>query len=379
MRISKIVAPELNVPKGMIDLGIGQPSMDLLPLDLLAKGAEHQFKQQQNKILAYGLGQGNGYFREVLSDFLGEKYGFGINPDHLYITNGASQGLDFICRQFTQPGDTIFAEDPSYSLALKIFSDRGLNVTGIPLGKNGLNIEILEEKIKTQTPVLLYTIPSFNNPTGFSTSNHRREQLVALSDKYDFFIVADEVYQLLAFTESPPTPMAKFIDSERVISLGSFSKILAPGLRLGWLYTHPRWIKPLVDNGLIESGGGFNPFTSAIIQSVIELGLLESHIEHLKKIYKKRKEALNSTLFKKLGKSAVFNDAKGGFFTWLRFPDDVDTEKLLINASKNGVGYLPGKYFSSQRNLNNFLRLSFAHYDELNLIKGAKRLVEAMP
>ena len=106
MHISKIVAPELNVPEGMIDLGIGQPSMDLLPLEVLSQSSEHRFQQKEVKILAYGLGRGNGYFREALSDFLGGGYGFGIEPEQLFITTGASQGLDFICRQFTMPGDT---------------------------------------------------------------------------------------------------------------------------------------------------------------------------------------------------------------------------------------------------------------------------------
>jgi 2-aminoadipate transaminase len=378
MRKSKIVAPELNIPEGIIDLGVGQPSMDLLPLALLAQAAEHRLQQDQPQILAYGLGQGNGYFREALAGFLTENYRFDVNPDHLFVTAGASQGLDFICRLFTLPGDTIFVEEPSYSLALRIFRDRRLNIIGIPMDEDGLQIEALKEALKNHSPVFLYTIPTFHNPTGRTLSESRKNRLVEMCAEHDFFIVADEVYQLLDYTDSRPTPLAKFTDSKNVLSLGSFSKILAPGLRLGWIQTHSKWIRNLVANGLIDSGGGLNPFTSAIVQSAIELGMLEKQVGDLKTKYKTRMAALNSALEENLDESVTFHNSGGGFFSWLRLPDGVDTEDLLENANTHGVGFLPGTYFSSRKQLKNYLRLSFAHYNVANLKKGAKRLAAAI-
>ena len=235
----KIVTSNFDIPPERIDLSIGQPGTSLLPLAALAQAAQHCLTQNNPYILAYGAEQGNAYFHDALAGFLSEQYNFKVDPDHLFTTAGISQGLDFICSLFTRPGDTIFVEKPTYSLALGIFADHGLNVVGLPMDENGLIIEALEEELAHQTPVFLYTIPTFHNPTGRNLSAARREKLVQLSQEHNFLIVADEVYQLLAYTGAPPSPMAKYTEAATVISLGSFSKILAPGLRLGWIQTHP--------------------------------------------------------------------------------------------------------------------------------------------
>ena len=370
----KIITSDFDIPPDMIDLGIGQPSMSLLPLASLAQAATHCLTQNNPYILAYGAEKGNGYFRGVLAEFLTEEYQLRVDPDHLFITTGASQGLDFICRLFTQPGDTVFVEKPTYSLALKIFADHRLNVVGIPMDEDGLIIGALEEKLTQETPVFFYTIPTFQNPTSRTLSETRREELVRLSRDFQFRIVSDEVYHLLSYAETPPLPMAKYTGSKMVFSLGSFSKILAPGLRLGWIQTHPELMHKLITNGVIESGGGLNPFTSAIVQSVIELGFQHQQLCHLKSTYSHRMHTLNSVLKEHLHDSVSFVDPQGGFFTWLCLPRHVDTDDLLPEANKNNVSFLPGSGFSSQRDLKNYLRLSFAYYEEHELKEGAIRL-----
>jgi DNA-binding transcriptional MocR family regulator len=370
----KIVTSNFDIPPDRIDLGIGQPGTSLLPLAALAQAAQHCLTQNNPYILAYGAEQGNGYFHDALAGFLSEQYNFKVDPDHLFTTAGISQGLDFICSLFTRPGDTIFVEKPTYSLALGIFADHGLNVVGLPMDENGLIIEALEEALAHQTPVFLYTIPTFHNPTGSTLSATRRKKLVQLSRDHNFLIAADEVYQLLAYTGAPPSPMAKYTDVATVISLGSFSKILAPGLRLGWIQTHPGLMNRLTTCGLIYSGGGLNPFTSAIVQSAIELGLQEKQLSHLKKVYLQRKNALNTALRINLPDSVSFVEPGGGFFSWLQFPQHVDTEKLIPEAHKHDVSFAPGSYFSPRRELKNYLRLSFAYYAEDELKEGAERL-----
>ena len=168
--------------------------------------------------------------------------------------------------------------------------------------------------------------------------------------------------------------MAKYTEAATVLSLGSFSKILAPGLRLGWIQTHPDLMKRLTTNGVIYSGGGLNPFTSAIVQSAIELGLQEKQLSYLKEVYLQRKNALNTSLRRNLPDSVSFVEPDGGFFTWLQLPQHVDTEKLLPEAHKHDVSFAPGSFFSPQRDLKNYLRLSFAYYEEPELVEGAKRL-----
>jgi DNA-binding transcriptional MocR family regulator len=348
--------------------------MSLLPLAALARAAEHCLSQNNPYILAYGAEQGNWYFRSALAGFLSEAYNFRVDPDHLFATTGASQGLDFVCRLFTKPGDTVFVEKPTYSLALKTFADHRLNVVGLPMDEDGLIIEALEERLTHEKPIFFYTIPTFHNPSSHTLCAVRREKLVQLSLDYKFKIVADEVYQLLAYTITPPPPMAKFTEYGTVLSLGSFSKILAPGLRLGWIQTHPDLMVRLINNGLIFSGGGLNPFTSAIVQSAIELGLQAKQLSHLKKVYLRRKIALNSALSENLRDLVSFVEPGGGFFMWLRLPQGLDTEKLLPEANKHKVNFLPGSNFSPQRDLKNYMRLSFAYYEESDLKEAVKRL-----
>jgi DNA-binding transcriptional MocR family regulator len=168
--------------------------------------------------------------------------------------------------------------------------------------------------------------------------------------------------------------MAKYTQAATVLSLGSFSKILAPGLRLGWIQTHPDLMKRLTTNGLIYSGGGLNPFTSAIVQSAIELGLQQKQLSHLKKVYLQRQNTLNSALRKNLPDSVSFVESGGGFFTWLRLPQSVDAENLLPEAHNHDVSFAPGSFFSPGQDLKNYLRLSFAYYEEPELEEGAERL-----
>ena len=244
--MAKVQIAQISVPEGWIDFGIGQPHADILPLEQLAEAATHRFEQGDRNILQYGIEQGNDDFRISLAQFLSLQYRAAVNPDHLFITAGISQALDLICALHTRPGDTVIVEEPSYFLALRIFTDYGLKIIGTPIDENGLIIEALEEKLVKHKPIFIYTIPAFHNPAGVTLSASRREKLVRLSEKYDFFIIADEVYQLLAYLSIPPKPMTYYDTSDRVLSLGSFSKIPAPGLRLGWMQAKPSLLEPFI-------------------------------------------------------------------------------------------------------------------------------------
>ncbi|HXQ38442.1 MAG TPA: PLP-dependent aminotransferase family protein, partial [Anaerolineales bacterium] len=221
-----------QVAPDVIDLGLGDPPLSLLPLDIIRDAAQTRLSQDDNSFLQYGVEQGDGHFRLALAKFLSKGYGFEVNPERLFITNGISKALDLICTLFTQAGDMIFVEEPTYFLALRIFADHKLNVISVDTDENGLIIESLEEKLAETHPKFLYLIPTFQNPTGTTLPQERRDRLVKLAQEHDFIIAADEVYHLLSYTEKPPKSFAAYTDAENVISLGSFSKILAPGLRL---------------------------------------------------------------------------------------------------------------------------------------------------
>jgi DNA-binding transcriptional MocR family regulator len=365
---------QLNLSDDIIDLGVGQPDPSLLPLPLLSQAATHRLTQTDASLLQYGTEQGNEYFRRSLAQFLSDEYGLPVDPDRLFITAGATSGLDLVCARLTNPGDTVFVEEPTYFLALRLFDDRRLNVVGLPTDENGLVVEALEEKLAEIRPAFLYTVPTFHNPSGVTLTASRREHLVRLSEQHGFYVVADEVYHLLAYTADPPPPMVSYDASGTVISLGSFSKILAPGLRLGWIQTTPDLIRRMTRSGLLLSGGGMNPFTSAIVQSAVELGLQREHLDRLIGIYRQRAFDLEAALNETLSTSTTFIAPGGGFFFWLRLPEDLDAAAVRDTAKRSGVNFQPGVNFSANGKLRNYMRLCFVYYDSDLLREGARRL-----
>lgn len=377
--MAKFKTAQLYIPPDVIDFGAGQPSPHLLPLAWLREAAANRLGDADTGYLAYGAMPGDGYFRHTLADYLGEHYQVPIDFENLFVTGGASQGLDLICTLFSRPGDTIFVEEPSYFLALRIFADHGLNIVSLPMDDLGLIVEAVEHKLSQHTPAFLYTIPTFHNPSGVTLSAERRNRLVKLSQQHDLVIVADEVYHLLNYAdEPPPPPLASHIESSSVISLGSFSKIMAPGLRLGWIQTGTELINRLSDCGLVNSGGSLNHFTSGVMRSAIELGLLEKQLTNLKSVYNKRKIALSNALRELLPNSVRFVEPDGGFFIWLEFTDRIDTVQMLAAARQHKVGFLPGIKFSSHNGLKNYARLSFAYFDVPELEEGARRLAKVI-
>ena len=359
---------------GTINFGVGQPSADLLPVDLLRQASEQFLRQAHPNELNYGERQGDVRFREALASFLTGGYSAPVTDSELFVTGGNSQALDFICSVFTRPGDTVIVEEPSYFLAFRIFLDHGLNIVSVPMDQDGMNISALETILSEVKPRLLYTIPSFHNPGGQSMSLQRRERLVELSEEHDFLIAADEVYQLLYTGERPPPALGTMADSGNILSLGSFSKIMAPGLRLGWVQTSAGLMEPLMDNGAVNSGGSLNHFTSHVIRAAIEMGKQDEWLAHLRATYAARISAMDEALQIHLGNRARWYRPGGGYFFWLEFNESVDTATLRSHAAAFRTGFQPGVNFSSSGGLKNCLRLSFAHYNENEIREGVERL-----
>lgn len=366
------------IPPHIIDLGVGNPAPDLLPLDLLRQVAAQALAQGDSAPLQYGYEAGDVRFRAPLAAFLGEQYGQPVDPGQLFVSNGVSQALDLICTLHAQPGDVVFVEEPTYFLALRIFADHRLRVVGLLTDEHGLVIEALEEALAQQRPALLYSVPTHQNPSGATLSSNRRRRLVELSREHNFTVLADEVYHCLSYEEPPPPPLASFANSGTVLSLGSFSKILAPGLRLGWVQGRADRLQTLAQCGLLDSGGGLNPFTAAIVRSALELGLQQQHLDRLRQVYAGRLAALDAALQRHLTGQITYRRPDGGFFIWARLADDLNAEALQQTARVYGVGFRPGVRFSSNDGLQDAMRLCFAYYDEGRLAEGVIRLAEAM-
>ncbi|CEM38898.1 unnamed protein product [Vitrella brassicaformis CCMP3155] len=307
-----------------VNFKVGQPSPDtLLPLDLVRQAANAKFAETDHKFLQYGDIQGYLEFRKSLAGFLTEQYGAPVSPDELMVTNGITGGLALFITIFCRSGDLVFAEEPSYFLALRIFEDFKLNVVQIPMDEDGIIPEELEKQLQKQVPKFLYTIPIGHNPTGRTLAEDRRKKIVELAYKYSFVMCADEVYHLLGFSGVPiPLPMPYYDQKkERVVSLRSFSKILAPALRLGWMQGPMKILKPIIDCGQLDSSGGINPVISGIVHQAIDLGLQKKHLAYVQEELHRRCNTLMSALDKYMPAGVTHEVPKGGYFVLVKLPE----------------------------------------------------------
>ncbi|CAI5745107.1 unnamed protein product [Peronospora destructor] len=371
---------QYDVPKAdeMINFKVGQPAASMLPLDKIREAATLKFGETDPMFLQYGVIKGYSKFRKVLAEFLTKGYQHQVDPEMLFVTNGVTGGLALICSLFLQSGDLVFMEEPSYFLALSIMKDFKANVRQIRMEQDGLDIDELERLLKRGiVPKVLYTIPTCHNPTGRTLSIEKRKRLVDLSVKYGFIIIADEVYQLLSFPHvTPPPPMFTFDKHDTVLALGSFSKILAPALRLGWIQGSHKLLSKIEACGQLDSSGGINPVISGIVHSAISSGLQQQHLDTTVQTLWSRADALMKELKAHLPEGTTFEVPDGGYFVLVRLPQGINANDLLPIAQKHKVMFLPGASFSS--NMKNFLRLSFSWYDLSDMQLGARRLADAI-
>ena len=386
MNSAEALLPSLliSIPEGVIDLGWGHPSPRLHPTDMLRRATDIVLADGAPIPLQYGATQGYGPLLHSLAEFLSaqDSYTSPVSPQELFLTAGASQAIDHTTTLFTQTGDTVFVEEPTYYLIQSIFEDHGLKVVGVPTDNDGLRMDALEAMLADRSvpaPKMLYIIPTYQNPSGSVLPADRRSKLVELAQQHGFLVLADEVYNLLHYGKPPPPPIASFDTSDDgcVISLGSFSKILGPGLRTGWLQARPPVIQRFATAGLTISGGGLNHFTSTLVHAVLEQGMLQDNIAILRSTYGERVSAMTAALRKHLGDVVDFTAPGGGYFFWLTFNDGSNTDALLPIAQEHGVNYRPGTAFSAQGAFTNAIRLAFALYEPDMLAEGIRRIAEA--
>ena len=360
----------------IIDLGRGQPDPRLLPLRLLQEASAEGLAAIEPSNLQYGPIEGQTALLEALSGFLEPDYGGPIAQDQLFITAGSSHGLDLTLGRLSKPGDSILVEEPSYFYAKEIIAARHLVPVPVPTGPSGLDLDALEATAKDSQAKLLYTIPTHHNPATMTLSELQRARLIALAQAHQLTVIADEVYQQLGYERAPPLPLA---GRPNVVSLGSFSKILAPGLRLGWIIASPEHRQALGLCGVRRSGGGVSPFTSAVVAQAIRSGALHTYLRETKRTYHTRLQVLLSALERALPELDVAHRPDGGFFVWGALPESVQTTPLLERAKKEfGVAYRPGPLFSWTGRLKSHLRVSFTYYDESELEAGVARLAKAV-
>lgn len=366
-----------EIDPSVVDLAVGHPDPNVLPIGMVRDAASAALKRASPELLQYTYEQGDKGFREALAAFLSARYGSSVSSETLFVDTGVSQGLDLFCSYFTSPGDTIVVEDPTYFLSLKIFRDYRLQVVSVPAGREGVDTAVLEKVAAEKRPVFFYTIPVHQNPSGSTQSERTRAEVIELAERYGFTVLADEVYHLLTYEGDVPAPYAARLDSERVVSLGSFSKIAAPGLRLGWFQAPRNMRERVFTAGLFDSGGCLNPFTAAVMRQALEDGTAALHLDYLRRTYDARRKAMDSILTEMAENLLEWERPRGGFFFWLRLKQG-SIQELRESAEAQKVKFLPGESFSPSGGCTEYLRLCFAHYPEERLREGVRRLTAAI-
>lgn len=372
-----ITDPQIRHAPGVIDLARGHPDPELLPLEEFRVAAGHVMGRASSELLQYSAARGSSFFRHHLADFLTPRYGFAVDAEQLFATGSISQALSLVCTTLARPGDLVLVEEPTYFLALGIFKDHGLRVRGVATDEHGVRLDALQQAVEDERPAFVYLIPSFHNPTGSTLTEKRREDLIALAKAHDLLIVSDDAYQILDHGSRAPTSLAAWLGEARVLSLGSFSKILGPGLRLGWVHGSQELLQALGRNGVLKSGGCSNPVVGTIVAELIRSGFQDSHLDHLNAVYAERAAALADALKSHLPE-CEFEPASGGYFLWLRLPG-TDAEQLAKEAEDvHQVKVQPSRPFTPQGTITDALRLCFAYNPPRVLEEGVARLARAV-
>ncbi len=371
-------------PAGALPFIYGHVDPTLFPTEQIQTAAKEALAQRGTLALNYGAEPGCGPLLSFLQAKLARDEGLELRRDNLMLTVGASGGLDAVCRLFTRPGDTVLVEAPSYHEALDIIRDYPVQLAAVALDDQGLIVEALAERLEAlkarrARPRLLYTIPTFQNPSGVTLSADRRPDLLELARRHDLLIVEDDVYRDLAFEASPP-PSLYALDAaaggQTVIRLGSFSKILAPGLRVGWLMAAPAHVTRLTGSGLFSSGGGANPFSACVTAVFCEKGWLEPHIARLVEVYRQRRDVMLAALETTMPATVRWTRPGGGFFVWLTLPEPLQARDVLHAAHQKGITFLTGERFFAEGGGERHIRLPFSFIAPPEMENGIHKLAE---
>jgi len=384
MRESEIRALLKWISQGnIISFGGGMPDPKNIPKKELAEITYNLLLNRGEKILQYSGTKGTLELREELLKFMG-KHGIKFeSPENIIITTGSQQGLDLLGRIFIDPGDTVIVEIPTYLAAINAFQMYECKFIGVPVDDEGMRTDILEEKVKEaegkgERIKFIYTIPTCQNPSGVSMSIDRRKHLLEIASKYDLLVVEDDPYSYFLY-EPVEFKYLKSMDREgRVLFMSTFSKILAPGLRVGWLAGDREAIEKfcLAKQSMDLCTSQLNQF---IASEALRTGLIERQLPKIREIYREKRNTMLKSLETYMPEGCRWARPIGGMFIFVWAPENVDTKKMLKRClEKYRVAYVPGRSFHVDGSGGNAMRLNFTYPSKEEIVEGVKRLSKAI-
>jgi 2-aminoadipate transaminase len=374
-------SPRVVVP---YDFAVGHPDASRFPSQALGDATARMLLREGPDLALYPGDMSHDAARQLVSRKLHRHEGIDIPPSRIMITNGSTQGLLMVAEAFLNPGDTVVIEEYCYPGTLRALSYCAPRYVTVPTDDQGIVVAELAhviDRLAAQgvTPKFIYTIANFQNPTGSVMSLARRQALVQVAEERHLLLIEDDAYGDLIYEGEPVTSLYALSHSDNVVRLGTFSKIVAAGVRLGWLIA-PEPV--LTTMAVSKIDGGTSAFTSRAVAEYLQ-DHLDDRMHTLLGVYRAKRDAMLEALEEHLAGMATWSQPRGGLFIWVRLPEEVDTAKLLEAAHAAGVTYLPGTNFSPEGKGGNYLRLSFAYLSPEKIREGiavlAKVLKSAQP
>lgn len=364
---------KLTQNPSIISFAGGLPAPESFPIEELVKIGKEVLEKSGAQALQYGPTEGFGPLREAIATRMA-KVKVDVKAEDILITSGSQQGLDFAAKIFINPGDVIVCESPTYLGAINAFKAYEPKFIEIDTDKDGMIMEDLEQALKDNNNIkFIYVIPDFQNPSGKTWSVERRIKLIELANKYDVAIIEDNPYGELRF-EGEILPSIKHFDTEgRVAFLGTFSKILCPGLRLGWVAASPEVLNKFI---LVKQGADLQSSTISQMEAAkfFELYDIDAHIKKIIDLYRVRRDLMMKTIEEEFPKEASATYPEGGLFTWVVLPEYMNARELALKALEQNVAYVPGGSFFPNGGNENTFRLNYSNMNEEKIVEGIKRL-----
>ena len=369
---------------GTTSFVLGLPDPAMFPVTELQEAAGRVLRGNGAVALQYAPEQGYGRLIDYLIAKWQHDEGKTISRENVTLAYGSTDAVSMTSLLLARPGDTILVEAPSYRDTLHLFRDQGLELVQIPVDEQGLRTDVLEQTLQQMSwqgvrPRFLYTVPTFQNPSGATLSLSRRAEVLRLAETFDFRVLADDVYRDLYYeTEVPPALGALDPSGARVITVGSFSKVLAAGLRLGWVIASPAIISALYDGGARAMGGGANPLVSHIVAEFCQDGRLERHVTALRGTYGRRRDVMLAALESRMPDSVSWSKPAGGYFVWLTLAPGLAASGIVRVADERGVTCLAGPAFYAAGGGEDCIRLAFSYVPEDQIEAGIALLAEVI-
>ncbi|MBN2593051.1 MAG: PLP-dependent aminotransferase family protein [Sedimentisphaerales bacterium] len=360
----------------VISFAGGLPNPKLFPVKEFADACQKVLLQDGENVLQYSTTEGYLPLREYIAERYFINKGLQASPDEILITNGSQQGLDLVGKVFLNKGDRIIIERPGYLGAIQAFGIFEPEFVPIPLLEDGMDIDLLEKALKANQTKLFHTVINFQNPSGVTYSQQKREKLADIIKNYNMVLVEDNPYGELRFMGEDLPSMKSYVP-ERTVVLGSFSKVVTPGLRLGWICAGRDVMEKIIVAK--QSSDLHSNYLSqrAVYQYLIDNNL-DEHISSIRKVYKKQRDLMVSMIEKHFPQKIRCTKPEGGMFLWVTLPEKVSSLDLFKLATKENVAFVPGKAFYVDGGGENTLRLNFSNSDEKKIEEGIKRLTKVI-